>query len=630
MRRLLIGAIALGAAVLLIAWQAAPSPPQEATVLTFAQAHTQDSASPDPSALGSVWQPIRLPVSQPAAAGSPPSAAWFRMEFEAAATPQGFWAVLLPYLYGGGEVWLNGRLIGDIPVSTDAVHVRWERPHLVSIPAGVLQPGTNSLWVHAVPVEGETVLNVPRFRIGPLDDLRPLYDRRFFWVHTLPELTIGGCLVVSVLVLLIWWRLPEEVLYGWFGVATLLWGIRTLTFVMEVMPPDRWPWWRLLYVTSTGGFIVVMALFAARLAGLRQPWLERGLLLYWLAGPLWFVMAGLGNDAQVNRIWVAGLIPVGIAAVVVAFVSTWRQRTWSSAWLPLALLVATVSGVHDYLVVWHPQLFAGLAPGWAAERYFLLHHGANFLLLTMGGVLSARFVSSVRGLRELNETLESRVADRERALAANYARLAELEREHAAAQERRLIMREIHDGLGSKLFTTLSRVERGVMAAPDMAASLRACISDMRLALDALAPDDQDLLTALGDFMFRWQAELQAAGLRCEWAMDVPDEGLPLAPHTTLQILRIAQEALTNVVKHAQATRVDLLLQQTGTVVTLSIGDDGVGLPSPARAGGRGLDNMRARAEQLGGSLHISPRQDGGTCVVLTVPQAMAAASAAH
>lgn len=78
--------------------------------------------------------------------------------------------------------------------------------------------------------------------------------------------------------LLTWWRLPEETLYGWFGLATLMWGIRTLTFVIESVPPDPWRCWRLVYLASTGGFIVVLALFAFHLAGLRRHWGEHGLL----------------------------------------------------------------------------------------------------------------------------------------------------------------------------------------------------------------------------------------------------------------------------------------------------------------------------------------------------------------
>ncbi|RYY64202.1 MAG: hypothetical protein EOO24_56550, partial [Comamonadaceae bacterium] len=306
--------------------------------------------------------------------------------------------------------------------------------------------------------------------------------------------------------------------------------------------------------------------------------------------------------------------------VLLSFWTVWRQRTWASAVMPVAIGLATLAGTHDYLVSWDAPLLDNLLPHWSAHRLFLLHHAANLLLLAMGGLLAARFIQTLASVEQLNESLESRVADRERALSENYTRRAALERENAASGERQLIMREIHDGLGSKLFTSLSRVERGDMDSTQIAESLRACIADMRLALDALAPEDHDFRTAIGDFLFRWQAELDAAGVRPAWTIDMPDDAAPVPPHTTLQVLRIAQEALTNVVKHARAGQVQVRLQQHDGTLQLDIEDDGGGAAGPpAGAAGRGLLNMRARAQQLGG--HLAVRRDaGGTCVSLSIP----------
>ena len=617
--RVLAGLLFAGVAAFLL-WLTVDPATSSHGVRRITQALLFESIDAVPPEAGSGGVPTALPFSRQVPEGRGPQAIWVDMQIELPDAPQGFQAVLLPYLYGGGHVWLNGALLGEIPVTTDHAIVRWERPHLLAVAPGRLHAGLNALQVNAGPVDGRTVLYFPAVELGPIAVMQARHDKRFFWVHTMPELTVVGCLIAAALVLMIWWRLPEEVLYGWFGVATLLWGLRTLTFVMESVPPERWSWWRLVYLASTGGFIVMMALFAARLAGLRNRWAERGLLVYWLIGPVWFLLAGLGSDAQINRMWTAGLIPIGIGTVVVSFVAVWRQRTPASLLLPLALAVATMSGMHDYIMVWKPELLARIAPDWADQRLFLLHHGANNLLVTMGVLLSTRFVRSVRQLRELNETLETRIADRERSLAENFDRVSELELRNAAAEERRLIMREIHDGLGSKLFTSLSRVERGAMDKPEMATALRACISEMRLALDALAPDDHDLLTAFGDFMFRWQAELQAAGMHCDWTMDVDADDLPLPPHATLQVLRVAQEALTNVAKHSRAGRVQLSLSEREGQLALRIRDDGVGVSPGTGSSGRGLGNMRVRAEQLGGTLAVSADPIAGTVVTLTVP----------
>ncbi|MBP1204574.1 signal transduction histidine kinase [Duganella sp. 1411] len=607
-------AAVLACAAASLPWLTLEPAPDDA-VVELGRAMMVESAETAPPPDSAPWRETALPLSR----GQPSRGAWLRMTFDVAGAPAEFWGVLLPYLYGGGQVWLDGRLVGDLPVSGPALHVRWERPALFVLPRDSLGAGRHALAIHASPVAGETAMNVAPPRVGPLTQLRPQFDRRYFWMHTMPELTVGGCLVVAMLMLLIWWRLPEELLYGWFGVAALMWGIRTLTFVIEAVPPERWQWWRLLYLASTGGFIVVLALFAGRLGDLHNRWSERALLAYWAIGPAWRLMSGIDSDELVNRLWIAGLIPIAIAIVVMSVVTAMRQRTPLSFLLPATLAVATLTGIHDYLIVWQPSLLAPLAPGWVGQRYFLLHYGADLVLVAMGVLLCARFVLSVRALRELNETLESRIADRERALTANFDRMAELERQNAAAVERKLIMREIHDGLGSKLFTSLSRVERGAMDAIEMASSLRACIADMRLALEALAPDDHDLQVAFGDFMFRWGAELKAIDVQCAWTVELPDDALQLGPHATLQVLRTAQEALTNVAKHAGARRVELSLVVRDGRLVLRVADDGVGLAHNPGSGGRGMRNMAARAQQLGGTLRIEPGARLGTVVTLAL-----------
>jgi signal transduction histidine kinase len=616
--RALCGLLCIWVAVAAL-WLVSAAALQLDTVQRIGQASylvSPDNLPPAPSA---DWQPVSVPVLRQPGAPAAPQATWFRMHFELRGEPTAFWGVLLPYFYGGGQIWLDGQQLADIPSTTERLHVRWERPHLVAMPHYLLHAGANALWVHAMPVAGEQTLTFPEPLVGPMGELLPVYDRRMFWVHTVPQLTVAACLSVSAFVLLIWSRLPEEVLYGWFGLATLLWGIRTLTFVMEAVPSERWPLWRLVYLSTTGGFIVVMLIFASRLAGLRSRWVEHALLAYWLTGPLWFAWQGVGSDELVNRLWTAGLIPIAISTVAISFLTVWRLRTFGSLLLPTALALATLCGVHDYLIVWKPEWLERVAPVWVGQRYFLLHHGANILLVAMGLLLATRFIRTVRLLRELNQTLESRVADREQTLAENYGRLAYLERQNAAAEERKLIMREIHDGLGSKLFTSLSRVERGAMDNTQMAASLRACISDMRLALDALAPDDPDLLITFGDFMFRWQSELDAVDVRCVWDIDVARDELALPPHATLQVLRVAQEALTNVAKHSCATRVDLSLRYLDGNLVLAICDNGIGIAAVHPSAGRGMHNMRARTAQLGGTLLVDQANGQGTRIVLTL-----------
>jgi len=105
--------------------------------------------------------------------------------------------------------------------------------------------------------------------------------------------------------------------------------------------------------------------------------------------------------------------------------------------------------------------------------------------------------------------------------------------------------------------------------------------------------------------------------------LDAP-AGLPeLTAAVEVAVYRIAQEALTNVVRHAQAYRCDirLALDEIAGLLTLSIQDDGHGLP-PSRGIGVGLTSMRERAEELGGTWSIEQVLTGGTCVLARLPYA--------
>ena len=97
------------------------------------------------------------------------------------------------------------------------------------------------------------------------------------------------------------------------------------------------------------------------------------------------------------------------------------------------------------------------------------------------------------------------------------------------------------------------------------------------------------------------------------------EEGLPIPAAAEVALLRVAQEALLNVQKHARASRVDVKLEHRDGWLRLDIRDDGVGFGADG-TGGTGIGSMRERAELLGGVLRITGRKNGGTEVALRLP----------
>lgn len=562
---------------------------------------SSDLSPPLPTA---AWQRVDLPYATRHAT------AWYRVEFNAPESKTGqLWAVYLPYLYRGGRLFLNGTPLASIQETSADLVIRWERPHLVTIPAPSLRAGTNELLIR-IPATKVSPDHMPLLQIGPYIELLPVYESRLFLVGTMPQFTVLSCLIVGLLALFIWWRRPEETLYGLFGAASVLWGIRTLTFVIEVLPSTAWHAWRAIYHGATGGFVVLMLLFAMCLAGLRYTRLKWWLFAYWILGPVAYLATG-GNESMVTRWWAGGLLPIGFAVLVISVRAALKQRTLATTVLSAALTLAVLAGLHDYLIATSSPIIRALAPGHVADRIFLLHYAADIVLVVMGGLLSARFVGTLQALAQLNRTLEMRVAERESTLSRNYERLRQLERRHAAGEERQQIMRDLHDGLGSQLFLMLSRAEGRQIEQQEMVQALRECIADMRLTLEAMSPETNDFLQAWGNFRFRWQHQLEASGLICSWELDAGGDGIDLSPHATLQLLRIVQEALTNVLKHARARKVAIRLRMEEETLAIEVADDGRGLNKANAQGGHGLNNMRARALHLGARIEIADQHPG-------------------
>lgn len=194
----------------------------------------------------------------------------------------------------------------------------------------------------------------------------------------------------------------------------------------------------------------------------------------------------------------------------------------------------------------------------------------------------------------------------------------------AQEAERARIAQELHDGVGQSLTAVL--LELGALADradPGTAAALagvrettRASLDEVRGVARQLRPhvlEDLGLRSALAALT----TELFAHGDTHVRRGITP--GLPeLDDAVELVVFRVAQEALTNVARHAQAQTVELSLNRVGLDVVLTVSDDGVGIPRDAA--GTGVRGMRERAALVAGSLEIGRRDGGGTQVRLVVP----------
>jgi PAS domain S-box-containing protein len=283
------------------------------------------------------------------------------------------------------------------------------------------------------------------------------------------------------------------------------------------------------------------------------------------------------------------------------------------------------------------------------ERYHRRENGSTFFASgvttrlgsdgTLGFAKIAHDLTSTReaeaALIHAHNTLEDRVVERTSELSQEREQVRGLLRALVTAQEdqRHRIARDLHDQLGQQLTALRLTIERGQQKHASGQDAARSSNGDLALVsavtdeVDFLAwelrpavLDDLGLAAALPRFLREWSkhyvvdAEFRLSGFAAGH----------LSKEAEVSYYRIAQEALNNVMKHAHASRVDVVLETRDGVVTLCIGDDGIGFDLPGDQDRFGLVGMKERAELVGATLDVESSPGHGTTVYLRSPCAEA------
>ncbi|MBF0460681.1 MAG: sensor histidine kinase [Magnetococcales bacterium] len=203
--------------------------------------------------------------------------------------------------------------------------------------------------------------------------------------------------------------------------------------------------------------------------------------------------------------------------------------------------------------------------------------------------------------------------------------------DQASEAEKRRLAGEVHDELGGTLTAakiSLSilrkrlREEANQQRCQEIYQLTDQALRSVRHISHSLRPDVLDrmgLRAALSDLASSTQIH---SGLNCQ--LDAEERNWPLDEAQRTTLFRIAQEALTNVVRHAKAKRVGIALREEQGAIVLEISDDGCGIPEERakNVGSFGLAGMRERAERMGGSVSVAAIATGGTQVTARIPLA--------
>ncbi|MFI2614962.1 sensor histidine kinase [Streptomyces sp. NPDC018584] len=343
-------------------------------------------------------------------------------------------------------------------------------------------------------------------------------------------------------------------------------------------------------------------------------------------------------------VYAAGTLSPAVAASRRA--AAWWLAALAAAWL--VLLALSPDGLWAAFPLYFLQLHllpvrwalpAVLSTAAAAIGSFLVHSSR----LTPGSFIGPLLGAAVAVVTVLGYEALYRESERRRELIdelmATRAELAAAERTAGTLAERERLAREIHDTLAqglSSIQLLLRAAQRalpdGSVAAPHIERARAAAqdnLAEARRFVRALSPPGLERGSLAGALE---RLSASSTGPRVRFSLSGTPTELPTPYEVAL--LRVAQSALANTVRHAQAARAEITLTFMDASVTLDVVDDGRGFDPPAggtagRAGspGFGLPAMRARAESLGGTFTVESTPGQGTAVAISLPLPLPARS---
>lgn len=540
---------------------------------------------------------------------------WYRLRWEQP-TPVEPVGLMLDYLNMAGAVYLNGALLNRDASLVEPLTHAWNTPQYWLLSAPMLRPGGNTLLIR---VSGLAAYQpgLGPVAIGDPDAMVERYEDARWLRRDLPLFSLAVTTTLGILFLSLWAMRRRESVYGWFGLMTIAWWCYGLNQVATT----SWPFtsthgWERAVSIAFMAYCACFAVFICRFCERVYPRAER--VLWWLAGCGAVVLVATPTTHIELARNIMALLPamVLLAACFLLLYNAARSRLVEQHILALCVMICLLAGIHDLLVFF----------GYLSSNLYFTVSSFQLLMCGMALVLARRFVASLRRIEGFNDELTRKVEAATQELAATLRYQHELEVANARLGERLNLAHDLHDGLGGTLVSNIVTLEHTPDGIPSrrFLGILKELRDDLRIIIDTAASHqrgESSLAELVAPLRHRLTRLFESHDIDCDWEIEGVDQCY-LGASQSVDVLRILQEGLTNVLKHSRATAVQVLLRAEEKTLHLRIVDNGVGfdtgLANPH--GGAGMRSMKARASRLGGVLAIQS-VPGQTVLSVVLPQ---------
>ncbi|RUO43738.1 two-component sensor histidine kinase [Aliidiomarina taiwanensis] len=536
------------------------------------------------------WQPATLPQARLSPDG------WHYFQVNLSTVDDDNPHLFIPMVSQRAIISLNGTQIFDTTQRSGMISLASGVPALISLPDYLLREDDNRLDIQL-----QSSNLVPAYLsalyVGQPEQLTPYYRTRVFLMEYARFMVPSGQLFMALVVLILWLYRPQEALFGWLSLLLTSSMFIYLGILHDLFPQilGMMPYFYMMG-SSASPILVITTLL---LAGITPPrWLKYATVLI----PSLSILAGLSGlvpELQIVK-WVnAPLNILGLlAGLVVTFWAVWARRSSEAALLLFPLLLSVLAALHDYALI-RLQLDGPI--------YLSLYY-RPLLMIGIGMILMRRLGLSLNRLDNVNAWLTQRLNEQEQELSRLHEKELQEAASRALSQERQRLITDLHDGVSGHLASIIALSERG--RNDQVKVSAREALEDFRLVIYSLDIEDGELRVVLAGLRERLERQLKRLGITLEWSMARLPEITGLTPSQALSVLRILQEAITNAVRHGNASYITVTGRQTSeTQAQIEVLNDGKPFSEDTAHSGNGLTNMQRRAHLLHGDIKIESLQ---------------------
>jgi signal transduction histidine kinase len=504
------------------------------------------------------------------------------------------------------DEWVFGRSFIETSMAST-----WNTPYLVPLSSTRINEASR-VRIQLFAFAGDHTLLEPVI-IGEHDELISLYKRyRFLQTDLTAAITVATGFL-AILSLIFWLASGRSKMYLLpLGTSVALIVANVNYFVVDHYLPH----WLLQAAThsSLDWFGVFVVIWLLEIKGRTF----RHINVLWAWG-IFCTLINFALPANWSVPYVEWLHFPSIAMVVAALLVPPGVGSANRTEVTFSVITATVGCLlclFDLLVQFRIVSGVGL-PRFVPILFFAVFLANNLMLLI-------RFSNTFKAAKRSNEELALLVSEREAEIDRQYQQLRRMELSQARMEERSDIMREIHDSMGGHLMSAMTVASRDTdtttgNANTQITEALQSALLEMRLLIDNSPSELADAGSILGSLRARIEPLLSRAGIELIWNIDPFGELPQLSANHRLHLVRIMQECITNVLKHADASVVTVSSSATERGYEISVADNGQGVVTD-RPSGNGLDNMRYRAGELGGEFSLQ-RKETETVATLLLPR---------